>query len=293
MNAGLFKKSHRLNLVQNIKASSATVENKRIISKNHPLPVGSKTRSKLPSELNVTQAPSSLRGAPVASQKLKETSVPSAAVITRQSVITEGLSQAKTVPSSFKSSSSFIAHDLSKPVLTRKSSARNKEVLEKSSVDSHALNNLAKTAKSAAPTVKPAVKDINKIEAKPQERSEKITNAGKDLSKSEDQLKETKPLRGKQPNTRKKVAHLSINADESKPEVSLKAVLDNIHFHYPTFSSTELQEQGIFDEFTESNFLPPLIIEPAVEEPKEIIPVVVEEEHPPPDTLDGVCIFGF
>merc|ERR1711915_767076 len=109
-----------------------------------------------------------------------------------------------------------------------------------------------------------------------QECSEKKSKADKDISKSEDQHKETKPLRGKQPTSRKKITNLSINADESKPEVSLKAMLDNVHFHYPTFTSTELQEQGIFDEFTESNFLPPLINEPAAAEvPKEIIPVVV------------------
>ena len=80
-----------------------------------------------------------------------------------------------------------------------------------------------------------------------------------------------------------------IQKQVQKHERKMK-MMDDIQFHYPTFTEQELQAQGLFDEVSALYFLPPFISQ---QKDTLVDENPAKSEEIPPDTFEGVCIFGF
>merc|ERR1712179_2768 len=137
--------------------------------------------------------------------------------------------------------------------------------------DDHTKASNSNASKSKpSPIIKPAVINLEKPESKP-----KHVNETKN-EKEDDLIVVNKEIQ-------KKVRNM-----EGKMNL-----LNNIQFHYPTFTEEQLQEQGVFDEFSSSYFLPPFIAEDRDDEIDTQIVESKQEDVTLPDTFDGVCILGF
>lgn len=174
--------------------------------------------------------------------------------------------------------------------------------------DTHKASNpvTTKTApKPPPPIIKPAVINLDKLESRKRkvEEHKQVKRNEIDASIITPTLKKTKE---KEESSKK---HAVEKKNDGKADLvtvtktnQIKvqnlekklSLLDNIQFHYPTFTEQQLLEQGVFDELSSTYFLPPLLPDHEGDDDEDDSEVVtVQEDVPPPDTFDGVCILGF
>jgi len=166
--------------------------------------------------------------------------------------------------------------------------------------DDHNSSNSNGSNLKPVPIIKPAVINLEKLESKEGKVLENSTTKRKAASsgisaqifkKPESKLKQIVETRND-----KEDELIAANKEIQKKVQNMEGqmnLFNNIQFHYPTFSEEQLQEQGVFDEFSSSYFLPPFIAEDRGGEIETQILETKQEDVALPDTFDGVCILGF
>lgn len=167
--------------------------------------------------------------------------------------------------------------------------------------DDHTKASNSNASKSKpSPIIKPAVINLEKLESKEGKVVENSTMrrraASSEISAQIFKKPESKPKQVVETRSEKEDDLIVVNKEIQKKVRNMEGkmnLLNNIQFHYPTFTEEQLQEQGVFDEFSSSYFLPPFIAEDRDDEIDTQIVESKQEDGTLPDTFDGVCILGF
>ena len=169
--------------------------------------------------------------------------------------------------------------------------------------DQHRAQTSSSTKPNSTPIIKPAVINLEKLQSnsgvvktyadktivsKPSKISTILPKPKANEEYAQSKQKEVKP---EKEDVSLMEASQLIQKQVQKHESKMKMMTDVIQFHYPTYTEQELQAQGVFDEVSATYFLPPFIS-------KQKDALIVDEnpaksDEIPPDTFEGVCIFGF
>jgi hypothetical protein len=169
--------------------------------------------------------------------------------------------------------------------------------------DQHEAQSFNSTKPKSSPLIKPAVINLEKLQSnsgviktyadktivsKPSKMS---TILPKPRANEENEQSTTIEVKPESADVGLIEASQLIQKQVQKHESKMKMMTNDIQFHYPTYTEQELQAQGVFYEVSATYFLPPFI-----SEQKDAL---ILDENPaeldeiPPDTFEGVCIFGF